>query len=305
MKKSQLTLAAVPIVCALGGFGAGTFLKGADHGTDMTHAADTAHEAKPHVPAPRTEAEAALHALATEDGHGKDHGPDHQSDHQTEHDIAKPMDHPDTGKPDSHGPETLTKVSMNDAATHKAPPVGDVPEVHRIDYDKLAKAEAEMKKKAAIAKARARQEQRMADMKKAPRAARGAHPSLLPLETEAKIHEEAIKRIVDSDDHVVKMGRLTVPVYGARSTAYYVADFAITVTDLDQAGFYFTAENATRVRDQVMTTMATIAETQLLRGPRVESEVVAERIAKDLRDRFFGVEDFLFLSLYKTDVPRG
>ena len=51
--------------------------------------------------------------------------------------------------------------------------------------------------------------------------------------------------------------------------------------------------------------MHVAAENQLMRGDDVDSEKLAARVAEDLRAKFAGVEDFLFLSLYKTDVPRG
>ena len=132
-----------------------------------------------------------------------------------------------------------------------------------------------------------------------------AHPSLLPVETEAAIAADAIKRIEASPDHVVKLGRMTVPVYKASKVTYFVADFGVSVTDLDQASHYYDGQYAARLRDQIIATMHVAAENQLMRGDDVDSEKLAARVAEDLRAKFAGVEDFLFLSLYKTDVPRG
>lgn len=280
MKKSHIIFAAVPIVCALGGFGAGQLLK-----DDGAHAAPAVQQ---HA-APATQAEAVLQTLSEQ----ADHAPAHDDGHAAQPEVTITTPHK----------EVLTPAALHSEPAHEPVPLdGDK---HRIDYGKLAEKEKEAAREAKIAKARAAQEQEVAALKDKTPMSRATHPSLMPVETEAKIAEGAIKKIAETEEHVVKLGRMTVPVYGAKSISYFVADFGVSVTDLDQASHYYTAENAARLRDQVMTTMHQIAETQLMRGPEVDSTILAERVSEDLRANFFGVADFIFLSLYKTDVPRG
>lgn len=284
MKKSHIILAAVPVVCALGGFGAGTLLHGGEQ-TIATHQAS----------APRTPAEGVLHGLA---------------DHEGGHDTA-PASHiiPDHG--DQHsalaGGAMIIRAAYRgeDDNLKSLPPSEANPvEAHRLDPDILAahankvvmektKAERQKALEAKLAKIEATVDKST------------QNPALLPVDVEARIAEDAIKRIAASADHVVKLGRITMPVETAAKTTYYVADFGVAVTDMDQAAYYYEGHNAARLRDQVMQTLHELAPTQLLRSDRVDSDVLAERVSQDLRTHFAGVEDFLFLSLYKTDVPRS
>lgn len=306
MKKSHIVLAAIPIVCALGGFGTGQLLKGGD-----SHAQVMAHDT---LPAPKNEAEAALHSLADKQSHGDTHAAPAQNPTDANpvvehHGDEKHQDeqHSTLSFPEKMIPATLQGGLQADPSIEPAladhQPKAPV-DMHRIDYAKLKEQEQIATKKAARTAALKQQADRMADLKDKPRLTKTAHPSLLPLETEANIAEGAIKLIADTDEHVVRLGRLTVPVYGAKSITYYVADFGVSVTDLDKASHYYDAQNAARVRDQIVTTMHTVAETQLMRGPEVDSAKLAERVSVDLRNQFQGIENFIFLSLYKTDVPR-
>lgn len=288
MKKSHIILAAVPVVCALGGFGAGQLLKGGE-------AAAPVHQ----TIAPRTAAEGVLHSLAGDD---MDHGtaepaahaaPDHGEQHSALAPEARIIPASYTQEPQEAGHETAASAPADDLAM-----------MHRLDPHKLAqhahhvmleKTKAERKKAldAKMAKIEASVDKST------------SNPALLPVDVEAKITEDAIKRIAASEDHVVKLGRITLPVESAAKTTYYVADFGVAVTDMDQASYYYEGQNAARLRDQVMFTLHELAPTQLMRSDRVNSDVLAERVSKDLREKFAGVENFLFLSLYKTDVPRS
>ena len=49
----------------------------------------------------------------------------------------------------------------------------------------------------------------------------------------------------------------------------------------------------------------TAAETHILQASAIDEDMLAKKLSKDLKTNFKGVEDVLFLSLYKTDVPRG
>jgi len=288
MKKLQIVMAAVPIACAVGGFGAGHLLNAGGQ--------SAAHQ---QMPAPQNAAEAVLHSLADQQEQDAMHAApapavDHGAAHDDKHtSLAFPdMLHRAAFTPEDEG---LVHLAADRVA----------PTMHRVDYEKLAVLEKRAAQEAAQEAARAEQEKRIAELMENPRPQKTPHPSLLPLESEAKIHADAIKKIAETDEHVVKLGRLTIPVQGAAAITYYVADFGVSVTDLDQAQFYYDGENAARVRDQVVMTLHHLAETQMLRGKDVDSVALAERVAEDLRQKFFGVEDFIFLSLYKTDVPRA
>ncbi|WP_407496431.1 hypothetical protein [Pseudooceanicola sp. MF1-13] len=293
MKKLQIVMAAVPIACAVGGFGAGHLM--GDNGAS-THKA---------IPAPRSAAEAVLHSLAEQqDQHAVTAAP--ASGHAAKQHGSQAGDHGEQHSALS-APEMLYRAAYT-PGQDDAPMLIQAqakPDMHRIDYEKLAMMEKRAAQEAAYEAARLENEKRIAEMMENPEPARTAHPSLLPLESEAKIYDDALKLIAETDEHVVKLGRLTIPVQGAAATTYFVADFGVSVTDLDRAQFYYEGENAARVRDQVVMTMHHLAETQLLRGKEVDSVALAERVAEDLRQKFFGVEDFIFLSLYKTDVPRA
>ncbi|EAQ01991.1 hypothetical protein OB2597_20241 [Pseudooceanicola batsensis HTCC2597] len=273
MKKSHIVLTVLPLLCALGGFGAGKLMSDGPH---------PAHAGAQDLQNPQSPAEEVLHFLAEQEGHAARA----QDDRHSAFDALRQF-----------VPASLT---FDDAGSRPGPV-----DLHRVDRDKLAAHAEKRAREEVMERARQKVEQSHTAYPVTKRPARTAHPSLLPVKTEAEIHEGAIKKIADTDDHVVRLGRLTVPVYSARAISYFVADFGVSVTDLDQANHYYDAENAARLRDQIVTTMHTVAETQLLRGSQVDSAKVAERVARDLRTNFYGIEDFIFLSLYKTEVPRG
>ena len=275
MKKSHLILAAVPMVCALGGFGSGYLLR------------DGAQAAGHTLPAPTTAAEGVLRTLADQEG------PSHPASHVVEE------------KPEQH-----SALETGERLYHAGFVIGDndrsmgAPDIRRLDTAKIetyAKTVATEKRRA---EKRAELEAKMAELEA--EADKGtSHPALLPVDVEARIAEDAIKRVAASDDHVVKLGRITLPVEGAAKTTYYVADFGIAVTDLDKASYFYEGENAARVRDRVMTALFTMSTTQLMRSDRVDSQKLADHLTQDLQQDFAGIEDFIFLSLYKTDVPRS
>jgi hypothetical protein len=109
----------------------------------------------------------------------------------------------------------------------------------------------------------------------------------------------------DSDKNVVTVGRISVPVYKASSVTYVIADFGVAVEDQDRVAYYSINENATRLRDAILTSMHRVAETPMLMGPAIDSDELADALATDLKPKFAGVKSVLFLSLHKTDVPRG
>lgn len=291
MKKSHILLAAVPVVCALGGFGAGQLLK-----------SDEPAHVVPQTVAPKTAAEGVLHTLADDEaGHGADHS-------------ASQILHVVPAQTDAHGEQHSILIPaakiIPAAYTHDTDPAhvvtADTPQValseaHRLDADKLADhAKHVMLERTKKERQRALEEKLSKIEAKIDQTRK--NPALLPVEVEAQITEDAIKRIAASEDHVVKLGRITLPVKGAAKTTYYVADFGVAVSDMDQAAYYYDGQNAARLRDQVMVTLHELGPTQILRSDRVDSDELAERVTQDLR-KFAGVEEFIFLSLYKTDIP--
>lgn len=298
MKKSHIILAAVPVVCAVGGFGLGQLLH-----------SDAPAEMVEQVPVHKTAAEGILHSLA---GEAADHGTAKTPEHSAKPDAhAKPKHEEQHSAvmpkaqimPASYTPNAKLGAGQNRQAhskvvDHRTAPVP----AHRLDPDKLAAHAHEVQmEKTKVEREKAR-EKKLAEIEsKVDTSTR--NPALLPVEVEAQIAEDAIKRIAASEDHVVKLGRITLPVKGPAKTTYYVADFGIAVTDMDQAAYYHEGENAARLRDQVMLTLHELAPTQLLRSDRVDSEVLADRVTEDLQEKFNGVRKLIFLSLYKTDIP--
>ncbi len=102
---------------------------------------------------------------------------------------------------------------------------------------------------------------------------------------------------------LVPLGRVVVPVFKARSVTYVVADFAISVPDPKMAEQYRIGENAARLRDAILAEMYAAAGDKSLAGPAIDSDKLSQRIKNGLTPRFSGVEDVLFISLFKRDVP--
>jgi hypothetical protein len=298
MKKSHIILAAVPVVCAVGGFGLGQLLH-----------SDAPAEMVEHAPVHNTAAEGILHSLAGDaaktggtntpehsakpDAHAK---PKHEEKHSAVMPVARIM-------PASYTPDATPDMGQNRQAATKVVDHGKAPvPAHRLDPDKLAAHAHEVQmEKTKVEREKARDKKLAEIESKVETSTR--NPALLPVDVEARIAEDAIKRIAASEEHVVKLGRITLPVKGAAKTTYYVADFGIAVTNMDHAAYYYTGENAARLRDQVMLTLHELAPTQLLRSDLVDSEVLADRVTEDLQDKFDGISKLIFLSLYKTDIP--
>ncbi|MCA0922614.1 hypothetical protein [Pseudooceanicola nanhaiensis] len=113
------------------------------------------------------------------------------------------------------------------------------------------------------------------------------------------------KARVVTDPKVVALGKMTIPVYKPASVTYVVADFGVAMTDPQMATEYRIAENATRLRDAILTSMMSAAQDPILAGSAIDSEKLAARLKEDLQPQFASVEDVLFLTLFKQDVPRS
>jgi len=105
--------------------------------------------------------------------------------------------------------------------------------------------------------------------------------------------------------HVVKLGRMMVPVMKPQSVTYVVADFGVAMPDSDTAAHYRIAENAIRLRDSIMTSLKKAAEDPMMLRAALDSDWLSATITEDLRASFQEAQEVLFLSLYKKDVPRS
>ncbi|APX89215.1 hypothetical protein BV394_05375 [Brevirhabdus pacifica] len=112
-------------------------------------------------------------------------------------------------------------------------------------------------------------------------------------------HEEAIPE----DDGLVKLGRITVPVYRSRSVTYIVADFGVTLADATQAKTWRKAENAARLRDSILASMHEAARSSQLTDPAAVQERLSQRILSSLDSKFEGIKEVRFLEFYQGDVP--
>ena len=104
---------------------------------------------------------------------------------------------------------------------------------------------------------------------------------------------------------VVRLGHMTIPVHKSNTITYVVADFGVSVDGPETAEHYAIAENATRLRDQILQAMTRAAERPVLRGAVIDSDELSRTIQSDLEGEFTDIDDVLFLSLYKQDVPRS
>ena len=102
--------------------------------------------------------------------------------------------------------------------------------------------------------------------------------------------------------HLIKMESLTLPVRKRESVTFVVADVAVAVADAERAAHYKIPQNAALLQAAIESAMARAAETPVLRGVAIDSQLLSGTIKSDLKEEFADVEDVLFLTLYKHDV---
>ncbi|MFC4733806.1 hypothetical protein [Salipiger abyssi] len=108
------------------------------------------------------------------------------------------------------------------------------------------------------------------------------------------------------DSSVVKLGRMSFPVYRANSVTYVVSEVGVAMRDTKVAEVFNEAENASRLRDAVLTSMHKAASSSSMQGVSIDTHKLSETLATDLRAGFGeDVSNVLFLSLVKADVPRS
>lgn len=106
------------------------------------------------------------------------------------------------------------------------------------------------------------------------------------------------------DRTIVMLGQVTVPVEKARSISYVVADFALKITDPVIAAEYSDAVTAMRIRDSLLEEMQRTAEGPALRGVAIDSDALSRDLRQSLLAEYPGIEDVLFVSLFKRDIAR-
>ncbi len=104
---------------------------------------------------------------------------------------------------------------------------------------------------------------------------------------------------------VVEIGRVMVPVYGARTIRYVVANMAVAVSGEENADFIKTEAGTTKVRDEIISTMMAIGEkTDKLSGVNIDSTELSEMVFAGIQQEFEFVGEVLFLNLMHTDMKR-
>lgn len=126
-----------------------------------------------------------------------------------------------------------------------------------------------------------------------------------PVEDIRHVEEDvSIGHLLAEDRTIIRLGQMTIPVEKANSVSYVVADFALKLESLEMAERYKRVEDATRLRDSLLTAMNLAAEGAVLRGVAIDSDALSALIRDLLSKDYEGVEDVLFVSLYKQDVAR-
>ena len=110
---------------------------------------------------------------------------------------------------------------------------------------------------------------------------------------------------VKNSRDVVKLGQVTIPIYKPRSVTYVVADLGVAMPDSDTAAHYRIAENAVRLRDNIMSAFREATENPKMRRANIDSDWLSKTLTDSLRSEFSETEEVLFLSLFKKDVPRS
>ncbi|MEX3314471.1 hypothetical protein [Sulfitobacter sp. PS-8MA] len=115
---------------------------------------------------------------------------------------------------------------------------------------------------------------------------------------------ELDRYMLAQDRKIVRVGQMTIPVEKTNSISYVVADFALKLESLELAERYRRVEDATRLRDSLLQAMNLAAESTVLRGVAIDSDALSQ-LLRDLISRdHSGIDDVMFVSLYKQDVAR-
>ncbi|MFG6559630.1 MULTISPECIES: hypothetical protein [unclassified Sulfitobacter] len=131
-----------------------------------------------------------------------------------------------------------------------------------------------------------------------------AHGETAEKSAKAEDHAPMDSYELAKDRTVVRLGQMTIPVEKTNSVSYVVADFALKMGSLELAERYRRVEDATRMRDSLLQAMNLAAESAVLRGVAIDSEALSQLLRDLISKEHKGVDDVMFVSLYKQDVAR-
>ena len=131
-----------------------------------------------------------------------------------------------------------------------------------------------------------------------PAADAGGHPK-------TDEHAKSTDKPKKASSDVVKLGQVTVPIYKPMSVTYVVADLGVAMSSAEMAAHYRVAENAVRLRDNIMQTFRKATENPKMRRASLDSDWLSKTLSDNLRAEFGEAEEVLFLTLFKKDVPRS
>ncbi|GHF36208.1 hypothetical protein [Seohaeicola zhoushanensis] len=120
-------------------------------------------------------------------------------------------------------------------------------------------------------------------------------------EPHAKADDKPKKR----SKEVVNLGQVTVPIYKPMSVTYVVADLGVAMSSAERAAQFRIAENATRLRDNIMESFREATENPKMRRAALDSDWLSRQLTQNLRAEFEDAEEVIFLNLFKKDVPRS
>ncbi|MBE9637128.1 hypothetical protein [Salipiger mangrovisoli] len=108
-----------------------------------------------------------------------------------------------------------------------------------------------------------------------------------------------------TDSSIVSLGKISVPVYRADSITYVVSEVGVAMRDINTAVNFNIPENASRLRDAILTSMHRAADGRSMKGVSIDTGKLSQELSEDLKKDFGDdVSEVLFLSLVKADVPR-
>ena len=88
------------------------------------------------------------------------------------------------------------------------------------------------------------------------------------------------------DSSVVRLGRVSVPVYRPNSVTYVVSEVGVAMRDSETAEVFNVAENASRLRDVILASMHKAAGTSAMQGPSIDTEKLTQTLVSDLKADF-------------------
>ncbi|ETX16703.1 hypothetical protein OCH239_00310 [Roseivivax halodurans JCM 10272] len=104
---------------------------------------------------------------------------------------------------------------------------------------------------------------------------------------------------------VVQLGRITVPIQKARTVSYVAADLGVAMQDAALAEAFREPQAGLRLRSAVLAALVEATALPIMQGADIDTEALSGHLERQIIKDFEGVEDVLFLSFQKSDVPRA